>query len=83
MLEATTRGSKLPRIEAGLCRHRSYGENDAIGDAEAFGVAPGDFPDSLRWTSYGAEALGTLAQVGFVEGDPHGDDVVAASAGIA
>jgi hypothetical protein len=58
-------------------------ENDAIGDAEAFGVAPSEFPDSVRWAPDGAEPLGTLAEIGFVEGDPHGDDVVAAPAGIA
>lgn len=52
---------------------------DALGDAEALGVAPGDLPELRCRTPDCAEAQRAGAQVGFVEGDAHGDDLVVAA----
>ena len=56
---------------------------NAIGYGKPFGVAPGDFPEFLRGAPERAEALGAFAQVGLVEGDADGDDVVVAAPGTA
>jgi hypothetical protein len=41
--------------------------DDAVRDAEAFGIAPTELPDLRGGAPDGAEALGALAQVGFVK----------------
>lgn len=56
------------------------GRDDAGGEAEAAGVGPVHFPHFLRGAPDGDEVLGALAQVGFVPGDAHGDDLVVAPA---
>ena len=53
---------------------------DAVGDAEALGVEPGELPQFLRGTPDGADALGAFAQLGLAKGDAHGDDFVVAAA---
>lgn len=53
---------------------------NAVGDAEALGIEPRDFPELLGRALDRAETLGALAQVGFVKGDAHGDDLVVAPA---
>ena len=74
-------------MDAGICRQMLRGRclirapeflclDDAVGDAEAAGVGPADFPESLRGAPDGAEAPGALAQIGLVPGNAHCDDVV-------
>jgi hypothetical protein len=53
---------------------------NALGDAETLGIAPRDFLQLLGWAPDCAEALRALAQLGFLEGDAHGDDLVVAPA---
>ena len=82
MLEASTGSGKLLSVVAGLCRHvlDGLGGDDPIGDAEALGVEPGEFPEALLRTPDGAPALGALAQLGLVVRDAHGDYLVVAPA---
>ena len=91
MLEVSIGRSKFLEVGAGICRQvstcrnlqdRSRGGN-AVGDRQPFGIAPGDFPEFLRGAPKGAETFGAFAQVGLVEGDADGDDVVVAAPGTA
>ncbi len=62
IVEASISGCKSLRVYGGICRHIS---GDGWSDKVALAArdAVGD-----------AEALGAVAQVGFVKGDAHGDD---------
>jgi hypothetical protein len=53
---------------------------NAVGDAEALGIEPGELPQLLSRAPDGAEALGAFAKIGFVIGDADGDDFVVAPA---
>src|SRR5919198_2533167 len=73
----------MPRyagIYLGVYVSLAVGSLHALGDAEPLGVAPAHFPKLLCRTPDGAEALGALAQFGFVPCDAHGDDLVVAAA---
>ena len=54
--------------------------DDSVGNAEALRIAPAELPDLLDRAPDGAEALGALAQVGFVKGNAHWDDLLVAPA---
>ncbi len=87
MLEASTARRKYLRVETGLCRQvpaiRYPGSrrrcDNAICQTDPLGVEPGDFPQPLRRPPDGAEALGALAQVGFLIRDAHGNNFVVAA----
>ena len=91
MLEVSIGRSKLLGVAIGICRQVSIcrcflgwsrGDN-AVGDRQAFGVAPGDLPEFVRRTPERAEALGALAQAGLVVGDSNRDNVVVTAPGVA
>ena len=54
-----------------------------MGEAEALGVEPAHFPELVIRAPDCAEALGALAQVGFVVSDAHGDHFFVAAPGAA
>src|SRR5687767_5247825 len=68
MQRSMGRSRDMPADRSGLS-----GIPDAIGDAEALGIEPAHFPESLLRTPDGAEALGALAQIGLGVGDAHDD----------
>ena len=90
MLEVSIGRSKLLEVDVGICRQVSICRRsrdglrggNAIGDRQPFGVAPGDLPEFVRRAPEGAEALGVLAQAGFVAGDANRDDVVVTAPGV-
>src|SRR5262245_44199474 len=47
--------------------------SDAVGDAQALGVGPGDLPELLRGAAHAAQAPCALAQVGLCPSDAHGE----------
>src|SRR5687767_682811 len=68
MQRSMGRSRDMPADRSGLS-----GIPDAIGDAEALGIEPAHFPESLLRSPDGAEALGALAQIGLGVGDAHDD----------
>jgi hypothetical protein len=51
---------------------------DAVGDAQALCVAPGELPYLLRGAPQGAEVSGAFAKFGLGPGDAHRHDLVVA-----